>query len=284
VTSPLNDLAPLPLAQHPLKNSQVIGHSKSSKNKMLSIAKQFMLLAFMLLANAIVGIAYQPRDSRLILPTDIGSRGKVSRLELTSTTVGAEEAQCLDLVVDCGAKANGKADDTAAFAVCQSKIEHARLQDSTAATVGCVTVPRGHYRCIGVALTTSHVAWSVAAGTVFSPPVHVAVSRQGPLFLVGSQTKKDSRRFSNITVAGCWPGKFVVDVSKPLAGSLAGLRQGAFMFRGGLTGFGVHNLEVRLPGQSNAGIANALVGCQSAHRLRLFVECGADAVINTPLV
>ena len=200
------------------------------------------------------------------------ARASVGRLNL------AVGRGCLDLVRDCGAKGDGQADDTAAFAVCQSKIKATRRSRGgllahpdhldrdavqVAAVPGCVVVPARHYRCIGVALATSHVAWLVAAGTVFSPPPvsQIAESRQGSLFLVGAQNRTDTTAVRNITVAGIdagGRGRFTVDVSKPLTGPLAGKRQGGFMFRGAITGFGLHNLNVLLPGATNTGIANAL--------------------------
>ena len=50
-----------------------------------------------------------------------------------TSALGLATAGCLDLARDCGAKGDGQTDDTAAFAVCQSKIETARLGSAAVA-------------------------------------------------------------------------------------------------------------------------------------------------------
>ena len=172
-------------------------------------------------------------------------QGLMSLLALLSA---AAATSCVDLVADCGAKADGSSDDTAAFAACQ------RL---AAQRDGCITAPPRHFRCMGVALNTSHISWRVAAGAVFSPSSDMLKS--GSMFTVGAQGHHgDANLYENISIVGEWPGKFTVDVSTPLAGKLAGQRQGAFMFVGLLSGFELHNLRVQLPGALNDGVANAL--------------------------
>lgn len=53
------------------------------------------------------------------------------------------------------------------------------------------------------------------------------------------------------------------------------------MFRGGVTGFGLHNLDVRLPGPTNTGIANALEFNIAASRRDLSPSHGTVTNITT---
>jgi hypothetical protein len=128
---------------------------------------------------------------------------------------------------------------------------------------GCITIPAQHFRCMNVAVTTSHITWYIADGAVFSPPR--GMTKSSAMFSVGAQGSVnkpdpgDSGTFQNISIVGGWPGRFTVNISEPLTGGLAGQRQGArFMFRGHVSGFTLSNLNVLLPGGLNNGIANAL--------------------------
>jgi photosystem II stability/assembly factor-like uncharacterized protein len=185
----------------------------------------------------------------------------------------ADEIGCVDLVADCGAAGDDTGgrtgDDSHAFAVCQVK---------AAAAAGCVTVPPGHFRCMSVAMNTSHIRWKISSGAVFSPPRNMRKS--GSMFLVGAQDS-EAADFQNISIAGQWPNQFIVDVSYPLQGALKGQRQGAFMFRGKLSGFSLHNVLVKLPGGLNDGIANALEFNTASGRRELSPSHGRVTNVTT---
>eukprot|EP00037_Helgoeca_nana_P017084 m.161224 g.161224 ORF g.161224 m.161224 type:complete len:238 (+) comp23830_c0_seq2:150-863(+) len=94
---------------------------------------------------------------------------------------------------------------------------------------GCITIPALHFRCMNVAITTSHITWYIAEGAVFSPPR--GMTKSSAMFSVGAQGSVnkpdpgDSGTFQNISIVGGWPGRFTVNISEPLTGGLAGQRQ-----------------------------------------------------------
>lgn len=138
--------------------------------------------------------------------------------------------QCFDLVADCGAVADGR-DVTTSFATCQRKAEIQGFKTTTEPnkSPGCITIPALQFRCMNVAITTSHITWYIAEGAVFSPPR--GMTKSSAMFSVGAQGSVnkpdpgDSGTVQNISIVGGWPGRFTVNISEPLTGGLAGQRQ-----------------------------------------------------------
>eukprot|EP00037_Helgoeca_nana_P017418 m.165179 g.165179 ORF g.165179 m.165179 type:complete len:409 (-) comp23984_c0_seq2:710-1936(-) len=147
-------------------------------------------------------------------------------------------AGCLDLVADCGAKADGH-DDTAAFNGCIAKASHAGGGNGYGYGCGCVTIPAGQFGVTGVVLDVSNVALFFDPEATVKPPTGQTTPIEG-LIVIGSQVT--STPAHNVSVLGVG-GQFTVDAT--LQGVI-NQKIGAIRLSGNVRNFVVGNVRTKM--------------------------------------
>jgi hypothetical protein len=139
-------------------------------------------------------------------------------------------AICLDLKQDCKAVGDGKTDDSGSFGLCQSLLPKG----------GCVRIPTGRYSVGPTNLNTSHIAWEISNGVVFTEWLGMTKS-ENAMFSVGGGDKKRAMAYvENITFGGSYSGRVILDLST------LGLYERAFLTTA-LDGFEFKNMHVKMP-------------------------------------
>eukprot|EP01050_Picozoa_sp_SAG11_P016527 SAG11_NODE_2264_length_3606_cov_1.320217_1_plen_1087_part_00 len=152
--------------------------------------------------------------------------------DASGSTIGTGVAECLDVKTDCGARGDGKGDDTAAFQRCVATAH---------CCGGCIRVAVGIYPLTSVAINVSDLHVFVDAGTVLRTPAGYESGPAGGGILVIGGT--DAAAAHNVSIVGMG-GQFVVDCTRQA--DIGSNRVAALRLHGNVRDFVLGNIRTKM--------------------------------------